>query len=133
MQAVAAGASEVDDDVSHFVRRCPERAADQAVLQRLVDSQSHARHLREALDIAIAMVHADLGTVQRFNEQDDCLKIVASCGFSDEVLELFRTVRRSNTTCAAALSQRMRVSWRMFPRAISLSAHQSSTYFGLAG
>jgi GAF domain-containing protein len=80
------------------------------VLQRLIESKDVGGHLQEILDIAITMTHADMGTVQRFDEQDDCLRIVVSRGFSNEALTSFGTVRRdTNTSCAAALTQRMHV------------------------
>lgn len=62
------------------------------------------------LDIAIGMTGADMGTLQRFDEQIDGLELVASRGFSREALSFFGIVRRdTNTSCAAALTRRMRV------------------------
>jgi GAF domain-containing protein len=81
-----------------------------AVLQRLRHSKDVGADLLPVLDIAIRMTGADMGTVQRFDERTDCLTIVASRGFSNEALTFFSTVRRdTNTTCAATLTQRMRV------------------------
>jgi GAF domain-containing protein len=66
--------------------------------------------LHRTLDIAIEVAGADKGTLQRLDAESGCLKIVASRGFSDEVLKYFETVdRNTNTTCAAALKRRMRV------------------------
>ena len=53
---------------------------------------------------------ADMGTLQRFDDDEDCLRIVASRGFPDHVLKYFEIVRRdSHTSCGAALKRRMRV------------------------
>jgi GAF domain-containing protein len=81
-----------------------------AVLQRLRNSRDVGADLLQVLDIAIDVTGADMGTLQRFDESTDCLTIVASRGFSSEALTFFGTVRRdTNTTCAAALTCRMRV------------------------
>ena len=81
-----------------------------AVLQRLRDSQDVGADLLRVVDIAIAITHADMGTLQRFDEKADCLTIAASRGLSGKVLTFFSVVRRdNNTTCAAALTRRMRV------------------------
>ncbi|WP_439363451.1 MEDS domain-containing protein [Bradyrhizobium sp. DASA03005] len=59
---------------------------------------------------AVRAAQADFGTVQRYDSAEDCLRIVASCGFPDQALNLFQTVRRdTHSTCAAAFTQRMRV------------------------
>ncbi|MCK1311824.1 GAF domain-containing protein [Bradyrhizobium sp. 45] len=66
--------------------------------------------IQKALTTAIRAAQADFGTVQQYDSAEDCLRIVASCGFPDQVLNLFQMVRRdTNSTCAAALTQRMRV------------------------
>ncbi|MBB3318133.1 MULTISPECIES: GAF domain-containing protein [unclassified Rhizobium] len=79
-------------------------------LQRLKNSRSLGLDLFPALDIAIAITGADMGTLQRFDESTDCLKLVASRGFSSKAESFFSIVRRdTNTTCAAALTRRMRV------------------------
>jgi GAF domain-containing protein len=81
-----------------------------AVLQRLRHSKDVGANLLRVLDIAIGITGADMGTVQRFDEAADCLRIVASRGFSSEALSFFGVVLRdTNTTCAAALTRRMRV------------------------
>jgi len=81
-----------------------------AVLQRLRNSKDIGADLLQVLDIAIGMTGADMGSLQRFDERTDCLTIVASRGFSSEALNYFGIVRRdTNTTCAAALTRRMRV------------------------
>jgi GAF domain-containing protein len=80
------------------------------VLQRLRSSMDVGADLLRVLDIAIGMTSADMGTLQRFDESADCLKIVASRGFSSEALSFFGVVRRdTNTTCAVSLTRRMRV------------------------
>lgn len=81
-----------------------------AILQRLRNSRDAGSDLLQVLDIVIGIVRADMGTLQRFDERNDCLKIVASRGLSSEVLNYFGIVRRdTNTACAAALTRRMRV------------------------
>jgi GAF domain-containing protein len=81
-----------------------------AVLQRLRYSGDVSGDLLQVLDIAIGMTGADMGTLQRFDERTDCLTIIGSRGFSSEALTFFGVVRRdTNTTCAAALTRRMRV------------------------
>jgi GAF domain-containing protein len=82
----------------------------EVVLQRLRNSKDVGTDLLRVLDIAIGITGADMGTLQRFDERADCLRIVASRGFSPEALNYFGVVRRdTNTTCAAALMRRMRV------------------------
>ena len=81
-----------------------------AALQRLSDSSDLGSDLTPILDIAIDMTGADLGTLQRFDEGNDWLELVASRGFSSEALSFFGIVRRdTNTSCAAAFTRRMRV------------------------
>ena len=81
-----------------------------ALLQRLRTSKDVGADLLQVLDIAIGIAGADMGTLQRFDERTDSLTIVASRGFSSEALTFFGIVRRdTNTTCAAALTRRMRV------------------------
>jgi GAF domain-containing protein len=81
-----------------------------AALQRLRNSRDVGADLLQALDIAIGITGADMGTLQRFDESADCLKIVASRGFPTEALAFFGVVRRdTNTTCAAARTRRMGV------------------------
>jgi len=81
-----------------------------AILQQLRNPKDVDASLVQVLDVAIGMTNADMGTLQRLDEGSDCLRIVASRGFSNEALSFFGIVRRdTNTTCAAALTQRMRV------------------------
>lgn len=81
-----------------------------APLLRLRNSRNLGQDLVSALDIAIGITGADMGTLQRFDERDDCLKLVASRGFSSKAKSFFGMVRRdAPTTCSAALTQRMRV------------------------
>ena len=88
----------------------PSQQKINVVLQRLARSEDVDEDLSEVLDVAIGMTGADIGTLQRFDDADDSLQIVASRGFSDDALAFFRTVRRdTNTTCAVALTRRMDV------------------------
>lgn len=81
-----------------------------AIPQRQRTSRDVDADLLQALDLAISMTGADMGTLQRFDERSDCLTIVCSRGFSSEALNFCAIVRRdTNTTCAAALTRRMRV------------------------
>src|ERR1700733_499426 len=64
----------------------------------------------EILDAAIEIAGADMGVMYRFDEEQDCLRIVASQGFPNHLLKYFAVVRRdTNTTCAAAFAGRIRV------------------------
>lgn len=81
-----------------------------AIPLRLRTSKDVDADLLRVLDFAISMTGADMGTLQRFDEESDCLTITCSRGFSSEALNFFAVVRRdTNTTCAAALTRRMRV------------------------
>ena len=72
-------------------------------LRRLRNSKDVDTGLLQILDIAIGLTGADMGTLQRYDEETDCLKIVASRGLSNEALTFFGIVRRNtNTTCAVA-------------------------------
>jgi GAF domain-containing protein len=82
----------------------------EGILKRLPQVDDIDGLLHEVLDVAIEGAGADMGTLQRFDASDDCLRIVASRGFPDQFLKYFEIVRRdTNTTCAAALKRRMRV------------------------
>ena len=88
----------------------PSQQKINVVLQSLARSKDVDADLSQVLDVAISMTCADLGTLQRFDDADDSLQIVASRGFSEEALAFFRTVRRdTNTTCAVALTRRVHV------------------------
>jgi hypothetical protein len=64
----------------------------------------------EILDAAIEIAGADMGVMYRFDEEHDCLRIVASQGFSDQQLKSFAVVGRdANTTSAVACDKRLRV------------------------
>ncbi|MEI5667572.1 GAF domain-containing protein [Bosea sp. CCNWLW174] len=79
-------------------------------LARLRNADDPGSDLMPVLDIAIGMTGADMGTLQRFDEKNDCIELAASPGFSQQSLSFFGTVRRdTNTSCAAALTRRMRV------------------------
>lgn len=81
-----------------------------AALARLRDAVEPDLDLMSLLDIAIAMTGADMGSLQRFDENTDSLELVASRGFSTQASSFFGTVRRdTNTSCAAAFTRRMRV------------------------
>ncbi|MRG54642.1 GAF domain-containing protein [Phyllobacterium sp. SYP-B3895] len=81
-----------------------------AVLKRLRNSEDVGADLQRVLDMMIGVTRAEFGTLQRFDQRADCLTIVASRGFSSEALTFFGVVRRdTNTTCAAALTRRMRI------------------------
>lgn len=79
-------------------------------LARLRNADDPGSDLMPVLDIAIGMTGADMGTLQRFDEKNDCIELAASRGFSQQSLSFFGTVRRdTNTSCAAAFTRRMRV------------------------
>jgi GAF domain-containing protein len=119
-----------------------------AILQRLTQSEDVNSYLQQILDVAITMTGADMGTLQRFDDKNDCLRIVASRGFSNEALRFFGTVRRdTNTSCAAALTRRMHVFVGDIPtsylyvgtpeldmmRAIGVAAAQSTPFISSSG
>lgn len=80
------------------------------ILRRLPQVKGVDALLHEVLDVAIEVAGADMGTLQRFDATNDCLRIVASRGFPDHFLKYYEIVRRdTNSSCAAALSRRMRV------------------------
>jgi len=82
----------------------------EAILKRLSQVEDVESYLSEVLDATIMAAGADMGTLQRFDDDEDCLRIVASRGFPDHVLKYFEIVRRdSHTSCGAALKRRMRV------------------------
>lgn len=81
-----------------------------ALLRRFTQAEDLTPLLQRILDTAVALVGTDMGTMQRFDDIDDCLRIVASRGFSEDALGYFGIVRRdTNTTCAVALTRRMHV------------------------
>lgn len=81
-----------------------------AALAQLIQSGNLDWDLMQILDIAIGITGADMGTLQRFDDRDDCLKLTTSRGFSSQVLDFFDVVRRdTHSTCAAAFTWRMRV------------------------
>jgi GAF domain-containing protein len=88
-------------------------ALDQPVrhaLEELEKSKSVGERLHGVLDVAIAATQADHGTIQQYDTLHDCLTILASRGFTDDVIGHFQKVRRdTNSSCAAALTQRMRI------------------------
>jgi hypothetical protein len=64
----------------------------------------------EILDAAVEIAGADMGVMHRFDEEKDCLRVVASQGFSERLLKYFAVVRTdANTTYAAAFTMRTRV------------------------
>lgn len=82
----------------------------EAALKRLTISSDLNADLMAMLDIAIRLTGADMGTLQRYDDHTDSLKLVAGRGFSSRTLGFFRIVRRhTNSSCAAAFTQRMRV------------------------
>lgn len=81
-----------------------------AVLEQLSNSRDVDVDPMRGLEVALVIAGTTIGTLQRFDEGSDCLRIVASRGFSSEALDFFAIVRRdTNSTCAVALTRRMRV------------------------
>jgi len=81
-----------------------------AVLERLSNSKDVDVDPLQALEIALVIAGAAMGTLQRFDEGSDCLRIVASREFPSEALDFFAIVHRdTNSTCAVALTRRVRV------------------------
>jgi DcmR-like sensory protein/GAF domain-containing protein len=64
----------------------------------------------EVLDAAIELAGADTGVIYRFDEERDCLTLITGHSLPERKLKPFSIVGRdSNTTSAAALTQRVRV------------------------
>jgi GAF domain-containing protein len=82
----------------------------QEAIDRIGQADDVSASLHEVLVGAIALTDADLGTIRQYDVGEDCLKIVTSHGFPDDVLANFLIVRRdTNSSCAVAFKQRMRV------------------------
>lgn len=82
----------------------------QEAIDRIGQADDLTALLHEVLVSAIALTGAGLGTIQQYDLCEDCLKIVTSHGFPDDVLANFLIVRRdTNSSCAASFKQRMRV------------------------
>lgn len=82
--------------------RCTQLLCD--VGAKLAHEQEITTLYRDILDAAIALTHADAGTVQILNPERDALEILATKGFSPHVTEHFRWVSaKSATSCGAAL------------------------------
>lgn len=82
----------------------------EAALKRLTISSDLNADLMAMLDIAIRLTGANMGTLQRYDDHTNSLKLVAGRGFSSHTLGFFGIVRRdTNSSCAAAFTQRMRV------------------------
>jgi hypothetical protein len=64
------------------------------LLKRLAEEEDFDTLLNEVLDVAIEAAGADKGTLQRYDEREDCLKIVANRGFSHHLLKHFEILRR---------------------------------------
>ena len=69
-----------------------------AVMQRFRQAEDLNPFMQEIVDTAIAFAGADMGTMQRFDDGHDCLRIVASRGFTQDALQYFDVVRRDTNT-----------------------------------
>ena len=97
------------------------------ILRRLPQVRGVDALLHEVLDVAIEVAGTDMGTLQRYDGTCDCRAIVASRGFPDRFLKYFEVVRRdTNSSCAAALSRRMRVIVDERLHQLSLRGHAGS-------
>lgn len=84
--------------------------SDRFVTRRIPPITNLVSLFGEILDAAIEIAGADMGVMYRFDEERDCLRLVASQGFPDNLLKHFAVVRRdANTTSAAAFALRIRV------------------------
>ena len=64
----------------------------------LAHAEVPAPLLLDILDAAIALAGTDTGTMQRFDDANDRLRIVASRRFTDDALGYFNIVRRDTNT-----------------------------------
>ena len=66
--------------------------------------------LNRVLEACVQLLHAEMGSVQLYEEGDQCLKLVAQQGFDQAFVDHFRIVRSdSNCPCGAALARGERV------------------------
>jgi hypothetical protein len=66
--------------------------------------------LYQFLATAIEITNAEKGNVQFFDEEANCLKIVAHIGFNDDFLRVFKSVTASHeSACGAAFKGHQRV------------------------
>src|SRR5262245_9037580 len=65
--------------------------------------------LRSLLKDAIALLKADKGNIQLYDEKENALTIVASHGFNNQFLEHFRRVQPGYAPCGTALKRKKRV------------------------
>jgi PAS domain S-box-containing protein len=79
----------------------------QQVSSRLVQAADFSQLLKEILDAAIDISHADMGNIQLLD--GDALKLVAHRAFQPPFLEVFQIVRDCGTACGAALAKGKRV------------------------
>jgi hypothetical protein len=85
-------------------------AAIERIFANPADENEPVGLLYEFLDAAIAVANADKGKLQLLDEQGGSLRIVASRGLGEPYLQFFANVTPdSNSACAAALKQRLRV------------------------
>jgi hypothetical protein len=64
--------------------------------------------LEELLDASIALLNADLGNIQLYDEETGALRIVAQRGFTGEFLDYFHSVQVGTGSCGEALQRKTR-------------------------
>jgi PAS domain S-box-containing protein len=76
---------------------------------RLIRDCPLPESLDDVLQASMALLDADMGTVQLFDPANETLKIVAHRGFKKDFLDCFKTVREGGSSCGAALLRGERV------------------------
>jgi hypothetical protein len=73
--------SEQTDGAEHGNSQHHRQSGLESILKRLPQAEEVDALLHEVLDVAMEVAGADMGTLQHFDETNDCLRIVASRGF----------------------------------------------------
>jgi len=76
---------------------------------RLLRHNELAPTLHEVLEASMALLGADKGNVQLYDEREHALKMVTHIGFNQAFLDDFKSVPAGDSVCGAALEQRQRV------------------------
>ncbi len=87
----------------------PDIAMVQAYIKELSREKELAPLVQKTLEFGIKILDADKGNIQRYDEKENALKIVAHKGFDPQFLEHFRVVMPGVACCGMSLKRRKRV------------------------
>ena len=76
---------------------------------RLLASRNLQPLLEEVLDATMALLNADFGNIQLYNQNSKALEIVAQRGFHQDFLDYFNSVHEGTASCGTALLRQERV------------------------